>query len=60
MRIALKVTSSDENCIGGCKFTLQDLTPELAALAPRQITTLCERKNLDPDIDGTWYPEFLL
>ena len=53
MRIALKVTSNNENCIGGCKFALLDLTPALAALAPRRIATLREQKNLDPVIDET-------
>ena len=42
----------------GCEFALVDLTPELAALALRRIATL-QRENLDPDIDETYYPEFL-
>jgi hypothetical protein len=50
MRIALKVTSSNEYCNGGCEFAVVDLSPELAALALRRIGTLREQKNLDPDI----------
>ena len=55
MRIALKVTSSNEYFNGGCEFALLDLTQELAALALRRIGTLREQKNLDPDIDETYY-----
>jgi hypothetical protein len=55
MRIALKVSSSNEYCDGGCEFALVDLTPELATLALRRIATLREQKNLDPDIDETYY-----
>ena len=55
MRIALMVTSSNEHCNGGCEFALVDLTPELAALAVRRITALREQKDLDPDIDETYY-----
>jgi hypothetical protein len=32
-----------------------DLTPEVAALALRRIRTLREQKNLDPDIDETYF-----
>jgi hypothetical protein len=55
MRIALKVSSSNEYCDGGCEFALVDLTPELATLALRRIATLREQKSLDPDIDETYY-----
>ena len=55
MRIALKVTSSNENCNGGCEFALVDLNSELASLALRRIAVLREQKNLDPDIDETYY-----
>ena len=55
MRIALKVTSSNEYSNGGCEFALLDLTPEIAALALRRIRTLREQKNLDPDIDETYF-----
>lgn len=55
MRIALKVTSSNECCNGGCEFALVDLTAELATLALRRIAALREQKNLDPDIDETYY-----
>ena len=55
MRIALKVTSSDEYCNGGCEFALLDLTPELASLALKRIVILREQKNLDPDIDETYF-----
>ena len=55
MRIALKVSSNNEYCDGGCEFALVDLTPELAALALGRIGTLREQKNLDPDIIETYY-----
>ncbi len=55
MRIALKVTSSNENCNGGCEFALVDLNSELASLALRRIAVLREQKNLDPDIDETYF-----
>ena len=55
MRIALMVTSNNEHCNGGCEFALLDLTAELAALALRRITALREQKDLDPDIDETYY-----
>ena len=55
MKVALKVSSSNENCIGGCDFALVELTPELAALALRRIAALREQKKLDPDIDETYY-----
>ena len=50
MRIALKVTSSNEYFNGGCEFALVDLNSELASLALRRIAVLREQKNLDPDI----------
>ena len=50
MRIALKVSSSNEYSDGGCDFALMDLTPELSTLALRRIATLREQKSLDPDI----------
>jgi hypothetical protein len=55
LRIALKVTSSNANYNGGCEFALLDLTSELAALALRRIGALREQKNLDPDIDETYF-----
>ena len=55
MRIALKVSSSNENCNGGCEFALVDLNSELASLALRRIAVLREQKNLDPDIDESYY-----
>ncbi len=36
-------------------MALVDLTPELAAVALRRITALREQKELDPDIDETYY-----
>jgi hypothetical protein len=51
----LKVTSSNEYCNGGYEFALLDLTLEVAALALRRIRTLREQKNLDPDIDETYF-----
>lgn len=55
MRIVLKVSSSNEYCDAGCEFALLDLTRELGALALGRIATLKEQKNLDPDIDETYY-----
>ena len=55
MKVVLKVSSTNENCIGGCDFALVELTPELAALALRRIAVLREQKKLDPDIDETYY-----
>jgi hypothetical protein len=55
VRVVLKVTSSNENCNGGCEYALLDLTPELATLAVRRIAVLNEQKNLDPDLDETHY-----
>ena len=54
MKVVLKVSSSNENCDGGCEFAVLELTPELAALALRRITALRGQKNLDPDIDETY------
>ena len=55
MKVVLKVSSTNENCIGGCDFALVELTPELATLALRRIAALREQKKLDPDIDETYY-----
>ena len=55
MRILLKVTSNNEYCDGGCEFALVDLTPELAALALGRVATLREQKNLDADVEETYY-----
>ena len=55
MRVVLKVTSSNENYNGGCEYALLDLTPDLASLALRRIAVLKEQRNLDPDIDETYY-----
>ena len=55
MKVVLKVSSSNENCDGGCEFAVLELTPELAALALRRIAALREQKNLDPDIDEMYY-----
>ena len=55
MRVVLKVTSSNENYNGGCEYALLDLTPDLATLAMRRIAVLNEQKNLDPDLDETYY-----
>jgi hypothetical protein len=51
----LKVASSNENYNGGCEYALLDLTPDLASLALRRIAVLKEQRNLDPDIDETYY-----
>ena len=55
MKVVLKVSSSNENCDGGCEFAVLELTPELAALALRRIAALREQKTLDPDIDEMYY-----
>ena len=55
MRVVLKVTSSNEHYNGGCEYALLDLTPDLASLALRRIAVLKEQRNLDPDIDETYY-----
>jgi hypothetical protein len=51
----LKVTSGNENYNGGCEYALLDLNPDLASLALRRIAVLKEQRNLDPDIDETYY-----
>ena len=55
MRVALRVSSSNEHWDGGCEFALVDLTPELAALALRRIATLRAQKSVDPDLDEAYY-----
>jgi len=55
VRVVLKVASSNENYNGGCEYALLDLTPDLASLALRRIAVLKEQRNLDPDIDETYY-----
>jgi len=55
VRVVLKVTSSNEHYNGGCEYALLDLTPDLASLALRRIAVLKEQRNLDPDIDETYY-----
>ena len=55
MKLVLKVSSNNEHCDGGCELALVDLSPELAALALRRIAVLREQKNLDPDVDETYY-----
>ena len=55
MKVVLRVSSNNEHCDGGCELALVDLSPELADLALRRIAVLREQKNLDPDIDETYY-----
>jgi len=55
VRVVLKVTSSNEHYNGGCEYALLDLTPDLASLALRRIAVLKEQRNLDPDLDETYY-----
>ena len=55
MKVVLKVSSSNEHCDGGCELALVELTPQLAAMALRRIAVLREQKNLDPDVDETYY-----
>ncbi len=55
MRVALKVTTSNEHYNGGCEYALLNLNPELASLSLRRIAVLKEQKNLDPDIYESCY-----
>jgi len=55
MKVVLRVSSSNEHCDGGCELALVDLTPQLGATALRRIAVLREQKNLDPDVDETYY-----
>ena len=55
MKLVLKVSSNNEHCDGGCELALVELTPRLAAMALRRIAVLREQKNLDPDVDETYY-----
>ena len=55
MKLVLRVSSNNEHCDGGCELALVELTPQLAAMALRRIAVLREQKNLDPDVDETYY-----
>ena len=55
MRVASRVSSSNEHWDGGCDFALVDVTQELAALAPPRIIILRAQKSADPDVDETYY-----
>ena len=55
MKVVLRVSSNNEHCDGGCELALVELTPQLAAMALRRIAVLREQKNLDPDVDETYY-----
>lgn len=55
MRVALRVSSSNEHWDGGCEFALVELTPGLAALALRRIAALPAQKFDDPDIGETYF-----
>lgn len=54
MRVALRVSSSNEHSDGGCEFALVEVTPGLAGLALRRIAALRAQKSVDPDIDETY------
>jgi len=54
MRVALRISSSNEHSDGGCEFALVEVTPELAALALRRIAALRAQKSVDPEIDETY------
>ncbi|HXJ94155.1 MAG TPA: hypothetical protein VMT20_15000 [Terriglobia bacterium] len=54
MRVALRISSSNEHSDGGCEFALVEVTPGLAALALRRIAALRAQKSVDPDIDETY------
>jgi hypothetical protein len=55
MRVALRVSSSNEYWDGGCEFALVEVTRGLAALALQRITALRAQKSADADIDETYY-----
>jgi hypothetical protein len=55
MKLVLRVSSSNEHCDGGCELALVDLAPQLAGIALRRIAVLREQKDLDPDVDETYY-----
>jgi hypothetical protein len=55
MRVALRVSSSNEHSDGGCEFALVEVTPELAGLALQRIAALRAQKSEDPEIDETYY-----
>jgi hypothetical protein len=55
MRVALRVSSSNEHWDGGCEFALVEVTPGLAALALRRIAALRAQRSSDPEIDETYY-----
>jgi hypothetical protein len=55
MRIALKVSSSNQDWDGGCAFALVELNRAVAALALRRIAALREQRKVDPDIDEVYY-----
>ncbi|MGA9055436.1 MAG: hypothetical protein WB763_02885 [Terriglobia bacterium] len=55
MKLVLKVSSNNEHCDGGCELALVDLTPQLGAMALRRIAVLREQKNLDADVEETYY-----
>lgn len=55
MPVILNVWSNNPFNNGGCDFAVVELTPELANLALRRITVLCEQKGVDPGVYETYY-----
>lgn len=55
MPVILKVWSSNPFNNGGCDFAIVELTQELANVALRRITMLCDQKSLDSCLYETYY-----
>ena len=55
MKLAMNVSSRNENDDGGCVLACIDLTPRLAELALRRIASLGERQAQDRDADEVYY-----
>ena len=55
MKLAMNVSSHNENDDGGCVLACIDLTPRLAELALRRIDSLGELQAQDRDADEVYY-----
>ena len=55
MKLAMNVSSRNENDDGGCVLACIDLTPRLAELALQRIESLREPQSQDPDADEVYY-----
>jgi len=53
--VIVKVWSSNPFNNGGCDFAIVELHQELANVALRRITILCDQKSLDPCVYETYY-----